>query len=360
MRLFNRKGKGAQSQGSPKPPQPPQPPPPLGYAPPHTSSFQQPAEPFKPLPTLDVSLELPDLPSTSIVFDQPSQPATQPDPAPEQSLAELNALATMQQAPSRKNTVQSDYDFLLNIEESLDPIDPKAMLEMQLREQFGRPHSNTIGSSNGGGDYQVAMAPVEPPGQFAPEPAQPRPLVHPLVQAQAQPMVQVQARVQPMVPPPAARKPVAVSAAAAMAQHATTVSGNNAMEATDVIERQFAISRSSRGSSSPTSSDEEAMVTLTKQAATMTLTSGKPEPSSDPNRKITDRAANIQRMREASAMGKNMAFGMVHTGNGAGGFGGNADDESDSVPLGGLRRAAGTTTGQQSGSATAMIPQQGK
>ncbi|KAJ1939296.1 hypothetical protein FBU59_004169 [Linderina macrospora] len=170
------------------------------------------------------------------------------------------------------------------------------------------------------------------------------------------PTTQAQTHPQTAVASPRTLTQVQMSTAAAIEHRAMTMSGNNAMEATDAIDRQYAVSRSSHGSSSPTSSDEEVgVVKLAKQAATMTLTSGKPEASADPNRKLSDRAANIQKMREVSALGKNMSFGPMHARSGSlGGLSRKSDndDDNDSVPLGGLKRTGGSTTttaGQQPG-----------
>ncbi|KAJ2883934.1 hypothetical protein H4R27_002432 [Coemansia aciculifera] len=103
----------------------------------------------------------------------------------------------------------------------------------------------------------------------------------------------------------------------------------------------MAMSHSSNGGSSASSEDECGVPKLRSSMTAMSLSGGAPPATSSAAGKLSDRAQHIQKVREASALGKVVAFSKTtYSAGGVAANGDEGDDEDDLVPLGGLRKAA--------------------
>ncbi|KAJ2737165.1 hypothetical protein IW152_000186 [Coemansia sp. BCRC 34962] len=111
--------------------------------------------------------------------------------------------------------------------------------------------------------------------------------------------------------------------------------------------KQMSMSHSSNGSSSVSSEDEGGVPKLNSSMTAMSLSGGAPPATNAAVGKLSDRAQHIQKVREASALGKVVAFSK--TTNSAGGAATNSngcddsDDADDMVPLGGLKKAGNSS-----------------
>ncbi|KAJ2063230.1 hypothetical protein GGI17_001841 [Coemansia sp. S146] len=106
----------------------------------------------------------------------------------------------------------------------------------------------------------------------------------------------------------------------------------------------MAISHSSNGGSSASSEDECGVPKLRSSMTAMSLSGGAPPATSSAVGKLSDRAQHIQKVREASALGKVVAFSKTtYPAGGAAANGDEDDDEDDLVPLGGLRKATNSS-----------------
>ncbi|KAJ2470438.1 hypothetical protein GGI02_002930, partial [Coemansia sp. RSA 2322] len=101
---------------------------------------------------------------------------------------------------------------------------------------------------------------------------------------------------------------------------------------------QVPMSRSSHGGSSASSEDEGGVPKLSSSMAAMSLPGGTGHATGIVGGQMSDRAMHIQRVREASAMGKVVAYAKSAAVPPAGT---SDDDEDDMVPLGGLKRPLG-------------------
>ncbi|KAJ2795511.1 hypothetical protein H4R20_005853, partial [Coemansia guatemalensis] len=115
--------------------------------------------------------------------------------------------------------------------------------------------------------------------------------------------------------------------------------------------QQLTGSHSSKEDGSSSSEDDNAK--LNSSMAAMSLGDKKPAAAADGELKMSSRALYIQRMREASALGKVAAFKPQIAE-----AGGDDDDESDDMPLGGLRQMRGEH-GAGSGSLNGMSTSSG-
>ncbi|KAJ2908939.1 hypothetical protein GGI21_002382, partial [Coemansia aciculifera] len=103
---------------------------------------------------------------------------------------------------------------------------------------------------------------------------------------------------------------------------------------------QMPMSHGSNGSSSASSEEECGVPKLSSSMSAMNLSGGAVPAEAAAGGKISDRALYIQRAREASALGKSVAFSKpaTHSASSTGAGAGDDDDDDDLVPLGGLRK----------------------
>ncbi|KAJ2452030.1 hypothetical protein EV183_003208 [Coemansia sp. RSA 2336] len=256
----------------------------------HKPEDQKPSLP----PALQLNFELPPLPSSSLDFgaqttkdesssdDQPlldpssqhlNPPSTttshvqQPLSVP----ANVKPQMTLFEQLSQGQRKLSDYDYLPDIEES-SAQNPKDIVKEQLWEQFGNRHT----SQN---------IPPSGAGNSAPN------------------LLQSQKRSQPQAMHQQIEQ---ILAANSRAQPSKSVSSNE-----------------------ESSSSEDDTQKLSQSMAAMSLTNTKSQTES--GMQLSDRALHIQKMREASALGKLSVFNKAGTSV-------DIEDENDSVPLGGLRQ----------------------
>ncbi|KAJ2108191.1 hypothetical protein GGI16_001231 [Coemansia sp. S142-1] len=104
----------------------------------------------------------------------------------------------------------------------------------------------------------------------------------------------------------------------------------------------MAMSHSSNGGSSASSEDECGVPKLRSSMTAMSLSGGAPPATGSAVGKLSDRAQHIQKVREASTLGKVVAFSKAtySPGGDAAANSDDGDDDDDLVPLGGLRKAA--------------------
>ncbi|KAJ1671830.1 hypothetical protein GGF38_000506 [Coemansia sp. RSA 25] len=130
---------------------------------------------------------------------------------------------------------------------------------------------------------------------------------------------------------------------------------------------QMAMSHSSNGGSSASSEDECGVPKLSSSMAAMSLSGGAASATISAGGKMSDRALNIQKVREASALGKTVAFSKPAAAYPASDAGPTApddeDDDDDLVPLGGLKKAGNSSAPDiamtnGSGVQASMAPQQ--
>ncbi|KAJ2703709.1 hypothetical protein H4218_000175 [Coemansia sp. IMI 209128] len=108
---------------------------------------------------------------------------------------------------------------------------------------------------------------------------------------------------------------------------------------------QMSMSHSSNGGSSASSEDEVGVPKLNSSMTAMSLSGGAAPATSAGVGKLSDRAQHIQKVREASALGKVVAFAKTTNSASCAATNGcdDSDDADDMVPLGGLRKAGNSS-----------------
>ncbi|KAJ1901155.1 hypothetical protein LPJ66_000974 [Kickxella alabastrina] len=227
------------------------------------------------------------------------------------------------------------YDFDYNAfqfgEEPVDAPyqDPKTVVNNQLVEQFGRNQAALAAA--------YASAPAQPPVTGG---------IPPRMQSQLQNQQPKQQQLKQHAAVPAAVTTFSATQAVQMAhqaQQAHQVYRAHQMNrlptqpATSMVDAQ-----SSKEGSAASSDDEDNMPVLKSTLA-----------SADAEKKLSDRAMHIQKVREASAMGKFATF------NRSASALPNNDSDDDSMPLGGLRQATVINANYPAGVANGSAMQPG-
>ncbi|KAJ2852558.1 hypothetical protein IWW36_000187 [Coemansia brasiliensis] len=255
-------------------------------------------------PALQLNFELPSLPSSSLDFgsqtindenasddqpllDQSSQHLKLPSTIaahvqhPPSEAANAKPQMTLFEQLSQEQRKLSEYDYLPDIEDS-SAQRPEDLVKKQLWEQFGnkqlsqQPPENTLQSNT---------------GLSAPN------------------LLQIQN--QKRQPPQAMHRQI---------EQILAASASN---------RTQQPSKSTSSNDGSSSSEDDNTQKLSQSMAAMSLTNAKSQAES--GMQISDRALHIQKMREASALGKLSIFNKS-------GVSVDIEDENDSVPLGGLRQ----------------------
>ncbi|KAJ2823793.1 hypothetical protein IWW50_003626 [Coemansia erecta] len=265
--------------------------------------------PSPPPPALQLNFQLPSLPSSSLDFGGPviaanndadnqpigqmrqhepaptlaSAPALEPAPPPAAKPSATTTLFEQLALGQQKAAAEATYafDYPVHCDETAQKA-PDSSVKNQLMEQFGH-----------------RLAPNERAGSSSAQPTR---------ALQARTMHQ---QIEHILASSSAAPPVEV--------------------------RMLNGSPSTRDGGSSSSDDDNGVPKLSSSMAAMTLAGAKGA-QDEGGVKMSDRAMYIQRMREASALGKIAAFSRTAVPADE-----DAEDESDLVPLGGLRQMRGST-----------------
>ncbi|KAJ2757616.1 hypothetical protein H4S06_003094, partial [Coemansia sp. BCRC 34490] len=121
-------------------------------------------------------------------------------------------------------------------------------------------------------------------------------------------------------------------------------------EKTALANQQHPASPSSRDDSSTSSYNDEGIQKLSGSMAAMSLGKGGAAEGKGAGNALSERALYIQKAREASALGRVVTFNLMHAKNE------DSDDENDTIPLGGLRRADDGCVSENTGGAVNALP----
>ncbi|KAJ2665364.1 hypothetical protein IWW48_000253 [Coemansia sp. RSA 1200] len=121
-------------------------------------------------------------------------------------------------------------------------------------------------------------------------------------------------------------------------------------EKTALANQQHPGSPSSRDDSSTSSYNDEGVQKLSGSMAAMSLGKGGAAEGKGAGNVLSERALYIQKAREASALGRVVTFNLMHAKND------DSDDENDTIPLGGLRKADDGCVSENTGGPVNALP----